>query len=92
MSNAFIVLALLILLIRTNALSTSARVSEADFRSCLDQLDRPAVHELQRRVTWLIGDARYRYICEYRGLQLQTTSFKPLVFVDDVALIRTVKW
>ena len=90
--NIVVLLALLILLIRTNALSTSARVSEVDFRACLERLDEPAVLELQRRVTWLIGDARYRYICSFRGLQVQTTSFKPLAFSDEVAIVRTVKW
>ena len=90
--STIVLLALLVLLIRTNALSTSAQVSEVDFRACLALLDEPAVLELQRRVTWLIGDARYRYICSFRGLQVQTTSFKPLVFSDEVALVHTLKW
>jgi hypothetical protein len=80
---------LLVILVRVTAVSIAAQVSTAQFMECLAHTEEPAVIEVHRSISWLLGPARNRYILVFRGHRIHTRSFRPIAFPDGVVVIET---
>jgi hypothetical protein len=83
---------LVLILVRVSSLASAATISREELLECLRRMDAPAVLVTQRTIFWLIGAARYRYTCVYKGHQLHLRSFSPIELPVTVDTIRVQKW
>jgi hypothetical protein len=88
---AILLVAAIVVFARVAGLDSAAEISREDFLQCVSELDEPAVIVVHHYVLWLVGAARNRYICSFRGLRIHTRSFKPLTLPPEAAVIRTWK-
>lgn len=90
--DGVLLLVLLVILARVNALGSSVRVSLEEFLRCLEQTDEAAVTAESRSISWLLGEARFKYTVLFRGHRLHVASFSPVQLPADVAIIGVRKW
>lgn len=83
---------LVLVFFRVSYLASAATISSEELLECLRRMEFPAVLITQRSLSWLIGAARYRYTCVYKGHHLHLRSFVPVPLPSTVDTIRVQKW
>lgn len=90
--DLIVLIALLIVLATVRSLDAAATLPPEEFLECLARIDEPAVVSVRHNVSWLLGAARHRYICIFRGHRIHTTTFRAIELPPDVTVIEVSKW